>query len=113
MNRVPKFVEQKMARKRRERKQGYAVSSEPGEGKINQYQTSFDLARAKYEEKKAHHEKFAREQEEKAKIIEEKKKERKHVGKLIRKRNDRGQPNMNSRLEILMQQYQKKSSSSH
>jgi hypothetical protein len=109
MNRVPKFVEQKMARKRRERKLENNKSPAPVTD-TERRMTSFDIARKKYEEKQANREKWKQEQEDKQKKIEEKKKERKNVGKLIRKRNDRGQPNMHSRLDLLMQQYKKKSS---
>ena len=97
-NNVPKFAEKKIAQRRREGK---------NESFKRKTYSAFDGARKKFEEKSSQKSDFDKAKEEREKALAERKKDRKQVGKLIRKRNDRGQPNMNSQLELLMKKFNK------
>mgnify|MGYP001026015425 CR=1 FL=1 len=98
-NRVPKFAEHKIAERRRNAKNNSSIPS------TKKSYSAFDAARKKFEEKSTHQSEIEKAKQEKEKQILEHKKDRKQVGKLIRKRNDRGQPNMSSQLELLMKKF--------
>ena len=108
VSRVPKFVEQKMAQKRRERKNHSGSPSTPAP-KSAAFKP-YEEARKRFEEKQAEKAKRKEERSEGQKIAAQRQKERKQLTKLAQKRNERGQPNMNAQLEILMQKYTKKNS---
>jgi hypothetical protein len=94
-NKVPKFVEKQIAKRRRE--------GTPSSGsKKKKSFSAFDAARKKFEEKQAQVRQAEEKKAEQAKVVAEKQKERKKAGKLFNKRNERGQPNMNAQLELLM-----------
>ena len=98
INRVPKFVEHQIAKRRRDNKSGTTSS---GTRKLS----AFDAARKKFESKQSEAD-LARERKAEAEQRQkEHKKERKQIGKLVNKRNNRGQPDMNSQLELLMKRY--------
>lgn len=96
VNRVPKFVEKQIAKRRRE---GGSSSNK------DRRFSAFDIARKKFEEKQKEIEQENERKAEKQKELETKKKERKQIGKLVNKRNDRGQPNMHAQLEVLMKRF--------
>ena len=96
INRVPKFVEKQIAKRRREG---------PSSGTDKQRFTAFDAARKKYEEKQQRTEEAEERKAEKDKQQVEKQKERKKIGKLVNKRNERGQPNMHAQLEVLFKRF--------
>ena len=100
INNVPKFVEHRIAQRRRVKKMGID-KTDAGNIKVN----AFDIARKKYEEKDALKAQREAELAEKEKKIAERKKERKQMGKLFRKKNDYGQPNMKSQLELIMKKF--------
>jgi len=109
VSRVPKFVEQKMAQKRRERKAQGGESHSSGSSKPVSFKP-YEEARKRFEEKQAEKVKRMEEKSEGQKIAAQRQKERKQITKLAQKRNSRGQPNMNAQLEMLMQKYTKKNS---
>jgi hypothetical protein len=108
VSRVPKFIEHKMAQKRRDRKEQDGAAK-PGDGSSAAYKP-YDEARKRFEEKQAEKAKKMEQRSEGEKIAAQRNKERKQITKLTKKRNDRGQPNMNAQLEILMKKYTKKNS---
>jgi phage protein D len=100
-NNVPKFVEQKVAERRRQAKTGQKHIEKSDTKKY----TAFDAAKKKFELKR---------KEAAAKVdsklqhedqMVQKQKERKQMGKLFNKRNAKGQPHMNSQLEVLMRRF--------
>ena len=97
-NNVPKFAEKQIAERRRNAKLGV-----PKESKRTF--SAFDEARRKFQETQAQKDALDHNKQERERLVNERKKERKVVGKLIRKRNERGQPNMNSQLELLMKKF--------
>ena len=99
INRVPKFVEHQIAKRRREHKTGTAPV------KSGKKFSAFDAARKKYEHKQSEAEQALARKAEAEQKQKEHKKERKQIGKLVNKRNNRGQPDMNSQLELLMKRY--------
>ena len=99
INKVPKFVEKRIAKQRRDRK------SPSGHSDGKKKYSSFDIARKKFEEHQTQKETIVKQKEEKEQKEKEKKKERKQIGKLVNNRNSRGQPNMHSQLEMLMKRY--------
>ncbi len=104
VNNVPKFVQQRMAAKRRERKSVMSAGDVITKEKTSSF-SGFESAKKKYEHK--HKEKLAKDE---AKLEKEKKQaesalNRKKEGKLFRKKNERGQPNMGSQLEILLNRF--------
>jgi hypothetical protein len=108
VSRVPKFVEQKMAQKRRDRK-GQEGVAKPDHVSSAAYKP-YDEARRRFEEKQAEKAKKMEQRSEGEKIAAQRHKERRQITKLTKKRNERGQPNMNAQLEILMKKYTKKNS---
>lgn len=99
INKVPKFVQQRMAEKRREKKK---VGHDIVKGSSF---SGFESAKKKYEHKNvakiAKEESIAQGEQKKA----ESKQLRKKEGKLFRKKNERGQPNMGSQLELLLSRF--------
>jgi hypothetical protein len=98
VNKVPKFIEKRVAERRRAAKSG-TVSNRPKKF------SAFDAARKQFEKKQEVLQEKEKERSEREALREEKQKERKKIGKLINKRNERGQPNMSAQLEILMKKY--------
>jgi hypothetical protein len=96
INRVPKFVEHRIAKRRREG---------PSAPRQDKKFSAFDAARKKYEEKLTEKQLAEQRKTEKEAALVEKKKEREQVGKLIKKRNQNGQPDMNAQLELLMKRF--------
>jgi hypothetical protein len=111
VSRVPKFVEQKMAQKRRERKSGQLEGSREVQKPTVTFKP-YEEARRKFEEKQAEKSKRMEERAAVEKIAAERQKDRRQITKLTRKKNNRGQPNMNAQLEILMKKFTKKNDSS-
>lgn len=110
VSRVPKFVEQKMAQKRRERRNHEGVSGSSGSTQKPRAFKPYDEARKRFEEKQEEKTKRMQERSEGQKIAAHRQKERKQITKLAQKRNDRGQPNMSAQLEILVKKYTKNNS---
>ena len=102
-NNVPKFVEKQIAERRRMKKA--ATGGIANLNKKNQGDVGFNAARRQYAEKESIKAERDTQIAEKEKKIEERKKERKQVGKLFKKKNERGQPNMGSQLELIMRKY--------
>ena len=101
VNRVPKFVEHKVAQRRKAAKTSGSSHSISKDKKYS----AFDAARRKFEEKQKEVEEKQKEREAREEKRIEHKKERKQEGRLLNKRNARGQPNMNSQLELLMKRF--------
>lgn len=103
INKVPKFVEHRVAERRRLAKSG-------GQNRDIQKQrkySAFDAARKKYQDSQKIREEKEKQKAERDALHAEKKKERKNIGRLINKRNERGQPNMTAQLEVLMKKFHK------
>ena len=100
VNNVPKFVESKVAERRRQAKTG-KKHIEKSERKY----TAFDAAKKKFQLKKEVEETKLHAKHEHEDQVQKKQKERKQMGKLFNKRNEKGQPNMNSQLEVLMRRF--------
>lgn len=101
VNRVPKFVEHKVAHRRIAAKTGV---SEKAIDKPKRF-SAFDAARRKFDESQKAIEEKQKERESRDEKKKEHKKARKQEGKLLNNRNARGQPNMHSQLELLMKRF--------
>lgn len=100
---MPKFVQQKMADKRRERKRTTAGTDIVKEKSFS----GFESAKKKFQHKHSAQvvrEEATKQREQKQAEAAEK---RKQEGKLFRKRNDRGQPHLGSQLEIMLKRFNK------
>ena len=106
INRVPKFVEQRVAERRRMAKSGQRPIDKNNSDQAKKF-TSFDAARKQFEISQKEQEERAKAKAERDAKVEEQKKERKRIGKLMNKRNERGQPNMHAQLEVLMNKFNK------
>lgn len=98
INKVPKFIEQRMAQKRRERKTGPQYIAKQNVSGFESAKKRFDQ---KLQQKSVKEEAIAQKE---AKLAE-KAKIRKKEGKHFNNRNQKGQPNMGSQLEVLLSRF--------
>ncbi len=91
MNRVPKFIEKRIADRRR--------------AKTRNFQDSAPVKNKLQEKSESRKEEVSVNKTEIEKIKSEKKKERR-LGKLLNQRNPKGQPNLNSQVDYLLKKFQ-------
>lgn len=99
---VPKFVEKKVVERRKQAKTGKKHIE-----KVNTEKkyTAFDAAKKRFELKQKEAQARLHSKQEHEDQSLKRQKERKQMGKLFNKRNEKGQPNMNSQLEVLMRRF--------
>lgn len=103
INKVPKFVEQRVAERRRLAKKGGQNRDIQKQGKYS----AFDAARRKYQDSQKIREEKEKQKAQRDALHAEKKKERQSIGRLMNKRNDLGQPDLNAQLQVFMKKFHK------